>query len=263
MDNLYQDALKRLKNIDDKKFEYFQDAIFANMSWDFTITDYEPTSPIQGEAVLEQAPVADEKSKILESLKDYYHTQTGQNKSEEKYDLNFKIQTKNKVEISKELINLFGQEYETQFFGENNFKVLFLTDEIVGNKNTKGDIFDFCFEEDVALLFRKMVGAMNLDQSEYRIIETNADDSFELSKHIIAQYRPQVVVTLGAKSISKVLDKKTRLNHVHGQRFSGSINDFSFDIFPIFHPAYLLFNQDMKKTTWNDLQKIMKRIGKI
>lgn len=131
-------------------------------------------------------------------------------------------------------------------------------------------------EED---LLEKMIRAMGLNQNE--IIraslsddhqdeaESNADwltRSKEKALRLIAEYHPQVVISLGAKACQVFFGKKEKLAKIRGQFFdftlrsSGEASPFETKIIPIFHPDLLKINPNMKKTAWHDLQKIMQYI---
>lgn len=117
-----------------------------------------------------------------------------------------------------------------------------------------------------AELFEKMIKAMKLDPKEvifYAIEEDGQDLSPDIVK-IASLYRPEVIITLGAKATQKLLGEQNRLSLVHGQFFKRDIQKLiSFDIVPLFHPSIIETNQNMKKTAWADMQKIMRHLKKL
>jgi hypothetical protein len=263
---MFKTALKRLKSNESETFAHFQEALFSNAAWDFIEPDYiRPGGDFDNTPAitLEESVQENEKSQVMNSFKDFYNKQSGPRTLEKKLDIKFETADINYPDLQAKLSEHYGESLADKFFDDKAIEVLFITDQYFDSEASEGDIFDHCFEDEVAMLFRKMVGAMNLKASEFKIAALNSPETLDLFKDIVNFYTPKVVVTLGAKAISKLLDKKTRLSSVHGQRYLGDVNSYSFDIFPIFHPAYLLFNQDMKKTTWSDMQKIMKQIGKL
>lgn len=75
---------------------------------------------------------------------------------------------------------------------------------------------------------------------------------------------PKVVVTLGAKATGILLGAQGRLSRIHGQvverDFSSGGKKRTIKVVPIFHPTFLEINPSMKRTAWNDLQKVIKII---
>lgn len=123
-------------------------------------------------------------------------------------------------------------------------------------------------EEDLLI---KMITAMKLQTGEYlRLpLENIAPDSIEFEDLCLGlrKINPDIIVTLGAVATNTMLGKKERLSRVHGQikdrtvKFSDDIT-YSYKMVPIFHPDFLKINPKMKRTAWNDLQKIMHLLGK-
>jgi uracil-DNA glycosylase family 4 len=117
-----------------------------------------------------------------------------------------------------------------------------------------------------AELFEKMIKAMKLTPEEvifYAIDEDGQDLSADIVK-IASFYRPEVIITLGAKATQKLLGEQNRLSLVHGQFFKRDIQKLIFfDIVPLFHPSIIETNQNMKKTAWTDMQKIMRLLKKL
>lgn len=117
-----------------------------------------------------------------------------------------------------------------------------------------------------AEFFERMIYAMKLLPEEvivYPIDDAGVDlsgDIFSLS----AYFKPEIVITLGAKATSKILKSNDRLSLVHGQFFTRESElGSSFQIVPLFHPSIIETNLNMKKTAWVDMQKIMKHLKKL
>ena len=74
----------------------------------------------------------------------------------------------------------------------------------------------------------------------------------------IAVIKPKVVVALGAVSVRGLLQNETPISKVRGlwQEMDG------IAVMPTFHPAYLLRNPPAKKEVWDDLQAVLKRLGR-
>jgi len=117
-------------------------------------------------------------------------------------------------------------------------------------------------------LLSKMVKAMGLDiqKTALLFIDKNEDEKTqELIYRELYVLGAEIVVALGARATSLLINKKERLSSVHG-RFLKIEVEFQkenrpFEIFPVFHPDYLQINPSMKRTAWEDLQKVMKRIS--
>lgn len=118
-----------------------------------------------------------------------------------------------------------------------------------------------------AELFERMIMAMKLDPSEVIVFPVEGNDETDYSKDVMevaAFYKPEIIITLGAKATQKILKSNDRLTVVHGQFFNRSMSDRgNFQVVPLFHPSIIETNQNMKKTAWADMQKIMKHLKKL
>lgn len=117
-----------------------------------------------------------------------------------------------------------------------------------------------------AELFSRMLSAMKLIDEEILIYPTmvnETDISSEVMK-VAGFYFPEIIVTLGANATHKILKGQERLALVHGQFFNRKIENIgTFAVVPLFHPSIIENNQNMKKTAWADMQKIMKYLKKL
>ncbi len=130
-------------------------------------------------------------------------------------------------------------------------------------------------------LLDKMIIAMKLQKSEYfksysikcSLLENDIQGfdpkyskCLNYLHHEIFYLKPQVVITLGAIPTKFFLGQDVRLSIVHGNFYSKTIGEknktHKFELVPIFHPELLVINPGMKRTTWNDLQKVMTYLGK-
>jgi hypothetical protein len=123
------------------------------------------------------------------------------------------------------------------------------------------------FPVKTAELFERMILAMKLDPSEVIVYPVEGTDESDYSKDVMevaAFYKPEIIITLGAKATQKILKSNDRLTVVHGQFFNRSMSDRgNFQVVPLFHPSIIETNQNMKKTAWADMQKIMKHLKKL
>jgi hypothetical protein len=122
-----------------------------------------------------------------------------------------------------------------------------------------GDTFDGTGED----LLQKMIQAMQLGPGAVkRVAFDENNDSKQKLENIILDTRPKVVVSLGAIVTNILLERKEKLSTIHGQLIDKEINNWNYLLMPIFHPEFLLINPNMKRTAWNDLQKIMEFLKK-
>jgi len=68
---------------------------------------------------------------------------------------------------------------------------------------------------------------------------------------------PEVIVALGTFAAQTLLRTKEPIS-----KLRGIFHDYhGIPLMPTFHPAYLLRNAGMKRYVWEDMQKVMKRLG--
>ncbi len=74
----------------------------------------------------------------------------------------------------------------------------------------------------------------------------------------LAAIRPRVIVALGKFAAQTLLRTTTAISRLRGQwhEYEG------VKLMPTFHPAYLLRSPEEKKKAWEDLQLVMKELGK-
>jgi DNA polymerase len=74
----------------------------------------------------------------------------------------------------------------------------------------------------------------------------------------IAAIRPKVIVALGKFAAQTLLRDPTAISRLRGRWFSYE----GVKLMPTFHPAYLLRSPQEKAKAWDDLQLVMKELGK-
>jgi len=74
----------------------------------------------------------------------------------------------------------------------------------------------------------------------------------------IGLIKPRVVVGMGATAIKGLLGKTVGITRLRGtwQEYEG------IKLMPTFHPSYLLRDPSKKKDVWQDLQQVLKELGK-
>lgn len=75
----------------------------------------------------------------------------------------------------------------------------------------------------------------------------------------LALVQPKVIVALGATAVQGLIGASEGITRMRGKwkLYKGSI-----PVMPTFHPAYLLRNPAAKRDVWNDLQDVMRHLGK-
>jgi len=152
-------------------------------------------------------------------------------------------------------------------------KVIFVTETLLPWEEAHKDLKVGFINELIAGLppktaefFERMISAMKLSPEEvilYPVDVSGKDLAMEIMT-IAAFMRPEVVITLGAKATQKILKSNDRLSLIHGQFFKRTINEsYNFQVVPLFHPSIIETNQNMKKTAWTDMQKIMRHLKKL
>jgi DNA polymerase len=69
--------------------------------------------------------------------------------------------------------------------------------------------------------------------------------------------RPEVMVALGRIAIQTLLREKTAIGRMRGRWY----DYHGIPLMPTFHPAYLLRNPPEKRTGWDDMQEVMRKLG--
>jgi uracil-DNA glycosylase len=123
-------------------------------------------------------------------------------------------------------------------------------------------------------LLTKMIEAMGFSREEVFIANVNKcrppnnrkplreemDACLPFLRQQVAMLRPKVIVALGATAVEGLVPESVeqKISSLRG-------NWLSFEgipLMPTYHPAYLLRNPSMKKPVWEDLQKVLHRLGR-
>lgn len=132
----------------------------------------------------------------------------------------------------------------------------------------------FGVEEDQML--ERMLGAMNLPLEEVMVCNmlkcSVAPNTQPQAEHIdacvsylkrqIAAAAPEVICTMGMVATRSLLRQNQPLSSLRG-RFHNlqGIDGVETPLLATYHPGYLLKNDEMKKGTWEDLQRIQRYLG--
>jgi uracil-DNA glycosylase len=77
-------------------------------------------------------------------------------------------------------------------------------------------------------------------------------------KEQIAILKPKVIVTLGATAARGLLGLTEGITRLRGKWLAFQ----DIPLMPTFHPSYLLHNPSAKREVWQDLQAVLKRLGR-
>lgn len=163
---------------------------------------------------------------------------------------------------------LLDKEYcELMLKEKSQVEVIFVTETLRPFKEFESELKEAFidqllagFPQKTAELFERMILAMKLNPEQVILwpSEIEGKDLFNDIVLLTEKYRPQVIITLGAKATSSILKSKDRLAQVHGQFFERKTAHQLVQVVPLFHPNIIETNQNMKKTAWIDMQKVMK-----
>lgn len=111
--------------------------------------------------------------------------------------------------------------------------------------------------------FSRMILAMKFEAHEVLLYPSEGNGKTLASEvmEVAAFFKPKVIITLGASATHRILKVQDRLDILHGQFFNKRLgSDSTVTIVPLYHPAIIETNVNMKRTTWADMQKIMKHL---
>ena len=84
--------------------------------------------------------------------------------------------------------------------------------------------------------------------------------SLPLLKQELLIVRPRVVATLGNTPLKALLriagQKSAVIGDVHGQSIEADADGFSFVLFPLYHPASVIYNRALTQTLAEDFIKL-------
>ena len=81
---------------------------------------------------------------------------------------------------------------------------------------------------------------------------------FPFLKRQLEAISPDIICALGSVAANSLLEKEVFISRVRGKFFDYK----GIKVMPTYHPAYLLRNPEKKKDVWEDVQKVMKMLGK-
>lgn len=133
------------------------------------------------------------------------------------------------------------------------------------------DLAGLPFVGEAGKLLTRIIAAMGLTREEVYICnvvkcrppknrdpeEDEVEACLPFLREQLKLIRPQVVCTLGRVAGQTLLGKEFKITRERGSWYTymGTL------LMPTFHPAYLLRNPSAKREVWEDIQKVMKRLG--
>lgn len=279
MEQIFKEKLLKLKNPD--KITSFSQEILPNADWTIVDAEYIHQENESAEIKGERKIVLENLQKFAEEkLEDKDEVKINQVKIAKKepeieieefiYEEAEKLTAEEFLELASQIeMSAIVDRFNCRVDNPENVKLIFVTDKFLNIENPKSE-FHLFFEDETAELFKKMVSAMKLSENEFLITAINYfdDSSYDFYIEELAYFTPEVVMTLGATASAKVLGIKQRLSSIHGNFYLKGIKYLDdtcakLSVCPIFHPEFLRINPNMKKTAWEDMQKVMKKIQKI
>ncbi len=72
----------------------------------------------------------------------------------------------------------------------------------------------------------------------------------------ICLVQPGMIVTLGNVALQALLGKGAAIGEYHGQEISCTVQGQAFRLFPLYHPASIIYNRSLTETYQADLQQL-------
>lgn len=152
--------------------------------------------------------------------------------------------------------------------GNGNPQIMFIGEAPGGDEDRQG----IAFVGRAGQLLTKMIEAMGLTRDEVFIgnilkcrppnnrtpLPEEMETCFPYLERQIEILQPEVIIALGATAVGGLVDTKLGITKLRGQWMSFK----GIRLMPTFHPAYLLRNQSAKHDVWEDLQEVLKFLGR-
>ncbi len=149
---------------------------------------------------------------------------------------------------------------------ERGHRLLVVTDRHRGEVSSSSKAHAF-FGEEAGELFVKMMSALKLNLDDVYLLAVLRQRGEELvgaTEDVLrelAKYPEVPVVSFGATAARELCGEGIRLSQGHGCERPCREGSQHIKFTPLFHPEYLLLNPGMKKTTWEDMQKIIPKLN--
>lgn len=73
---------------------------------------------------------------------------------------------------------------------------------------------------------------------------------------------PEIIVPLGNTPIKGIFEDNLKIGEVHGKALKANIKGKEYMVFPLYHPAAVIYRRELKKVYLDDLQELKKLIKK-
>lgn len=154
--------------------------------------------------------------------------------------------------------------------GNPNPEILFIGEAPGADEDEQG----LAFVGRAGKLLTKMIEAMGFTREEVFIANVNKcrppnnrkpsreemDACLPYVREQVAILQPKVIVALGATAVEGLVPEsaKQRISALRGNWLSFE----NIPVMPTYHPAYLLRSPKMKKPVWEDLQAVLRHLGR-
>lgn len=71
---------------------------------------------------------------------------------------------------------------------------------------------------------------------------------------------PKIIIPLGNTPLKALFKDEHKISEVHGTLFNISINETDYNVYPLYHPAAVIYRRELKKVYVDDLKKLKKII---
>ncbi len=85
----------------------------------------------------------------------------------------------------------------------------------------------------------------------------------EFTNYLISEIdiiKPKIIVILGNTPLKSIYNEKAKIGELHGRLIEIVIKDKTYRMFPLYHPAAVIYRQELKKVYMKDLKKLKKVI---
>jgi uracil-DNA glycosylase len=154
----------------------------------------------------------------------------------------------------------FHKGINSYFYGVGSPKpeLLIISDMPGGTIQSKGRAFNI----EAGNLFTKMLAAMNLKKEQiyittiYKCFGTDEGNwkCRDVLDFQIEKLEPKFILVLGENTIKKLLVSNENFDDLRGKW----LNYKGIPLLATYHPEILLTKEHLKRTTWDDLQKVIK-----
>lgn len=182
-------------------------------------------------------------------------------------------------ELNKEIMDKYPEKIIIKGYGNLNSAVMLLGEAPGGKEIELGEPFvgqaGKHFEEFLEVLNINREDVYITNSVKYRPTKTNPKtkrlsnrtptnkeiDSFRpyIYKEIDI-VNPKIIVTLGNIPLKTILEYDLKIGEVHGKPMEVEIHNINYKIFPLYHPAAVIYRKELKDIYMEDLKKLKKEM---